>query len=148
LQQARKDSDQSDFNHDWIAAGDPCYKVTQKEAMIDDLPEELLDELFSFLQPQTSLTNATLTSRKLSRIVTPHLSTRVSLTMSRRANPSPIPLKVYKSLHEEEMRRLSHASFDVPTIDGCHSLAFIKTIKRRSELAHHVRHVIFRRRDQ
>ena len=30
---ARKDSHQSDFNHDRIAAGDPCYKVTQNESI-------------------------------------------------------------------------------------------------------------------
>jgi len=118
---------------------------TTSTPLLNNLPEEIIDKIISFLEHQPSLANTTLTSRKLNRIATPHLYTAVSLTVSRPANLAPIPLKAYRNVSEETVRSLPHTAFDVPTTDGCNVLAFIKVMKCRPELARHVRRVKFLR---
>ncbi|KAJ4989103.1 hypothetical protein SVAN01_05365 [Stagonosporopsis vannaccii] len=115
---------------------------------LEQLPEELISRVMSFLRPQSSLAAAAMASRKLNRIVTPLIYTAVSLTVTR-------PGKTVSTAVEDPMASdqaaavapLINVTYNIITLDKCNISHFINTMMCRPDLRLHVKYVELLRQD-
>ena len=119
--------------------------VERRTDTFDNLPEELIDRIITFLGPQSSLAAAALLSRKLNRIVTPHLYTSVSVTVCKVGRQLPFKLKGSEVGSESDVVEVF---FDLPTSSGCSAVAFRKTIRCRPDLARYTKYLRLTRDDR
>lgn len=122
--------ERTDYSHRYIDKRDATD--------FDNLPEKIIDKIVSFLGPQSSLAAATLVPRKVNRIATPRLYTAVTLTLGRSAESFPTTIEDRQA--NDEMANII-LEVDIPTINDCNVSAFIRSIRRRPELARHVKHL-------
>lgn len=112
-----------------------------------DLPEEIINRVAHFFTQQATIAIAALVSRKLNRIVTPHLYGKVSLMVSKCERTVPFIIAEIDNILSNFPSIAFERKLDLPTIRGCNALAFIRTIRRRPELGLYVKCLHLHRQD-
>jgi hypothetical protein len=110
---------------------------------LGDLAEELLDRIVACLDPAFTrpleidslrpLANLSMVSRKLHRIVEPHLYRAIPITLNKQVRG--VNLRLLQN------GTIQHAGIIMTTTEGANATAFLRTMKARPDLVEHVEYL-------